>query len=156
MKFSSREDIDAPIDRVFAGVTDFAAFERQTLRRGANVRRVDEREPPGVGSAWDVSFRYRNKDRNLRATILRLDRPEDLSVAIRLAGLEGSFDVTLVPLAPGRTRIVASLDLSARSLTARLLLQSLKLAKSNLNNRFSKRLAEFAANMQPRATGRTG
>ena len=37
MKFSSREDLDAPIDYVWQQVTDFVAFERQAMRRGADL-----------------------------------------------------------------------------------------------------------------------
>ena len=42
MKFSTREDIEAPVDHVFAEVSDFAGFERRALRHGADITRLDE------------------------------------------------------------------------------------------------------------------
>ena len=149
MKFSAREDIEAPIDQVFARVTDFAAFERQMLRRGAEVRRVDAGQPVTVGSAWDVAFTFRSRERRMRATVTRMDAPGDLVVAIAASGLDGVTTVELVALSPQRTRLAVTIDLSAKSLSARLLLQSLKLAKSNLSNRFKKRVSEFAAGIAP-------
>ena len=149
MKFSAREDIEAPIDQVYARVTDFATFERQMLRRGAEVRRVDAGQPARVGSAWDVAFTFRGRDRRLRATVTRMDAPTDVVVAIAANGMDGVTTVELVALSPRRTRLAVTIDLSARSLSARLLLQSLKLAKSNLSNRFKKRVSDFAAGIAP-------
>ena len=149
MKFSAREDIEAPIDQVFARVTDFATFERQMLRRGAEVRRVDAGQPVTVGSAWDVAFTFRSRERRLQATVTRLDPPSDLVIAIAGNGMDGVTTVELVALSPRRTRLSVTIELSARSLSARLLLQSLKLAKSNLSNRFKKRVSEFAAGIAP-------
>ena len=149
MKFSAREDIEAPIDQVFARVTDFATFERQMLRHGAEVRRVDAGQPVTVGTAWDVAFTFRSRERRMRATVTRMDAPGDLVVAIAANGLDGVTTVELVALSPQRTRLAVTIDLSARSLSARLLLQSLKLAKSNLSNRFKKRVSEFAAGIAP-------
>ena len=38
MKLSTREDIAASIDAVFAELTDFDGFERAALRRGSRGR----------------------------------------------------------------------------------------------------------------------
>ena len=149
MKFSAREDIEAPIEKVYARVTDFSTFERQMLRRGAEVRRVDAGQPVRVGSAWDVAFTFRSRDRRVMATVTRLDAPTDLVIALASSGLNGVTTIELVPLSPQRTRLAISVELSAKSLSARLLLQSLKLAKSNLSNRFKQRVADFAAGIAP-------
>ena len=144
MKFSAREDIEAPIEKVYAQVTDFAGFERQMMRRGADVRRMDPGQAVTIGSAWDVAFTFRSRERRLRAVVASLKSPTDVVIDLASNGLDGKTTVELVALSPQRTLLSVSIDLSAKSLSARLLLQSLKLAKSNLTKRFKKRVADFA------------
>ena len=59
MKFSTREDISAPIDQVFQALCDFEAFERLAMRRGAELRRTDTMTRPGVGMQWHVTYSMR-------------------------------------------------------------------------------------------------
>ena len=56
MKFSTKEDIEAPLDHVFARLTDFDGLERSALRRGAEVTRVDTQAKAAGGSIWDATF----------------------------------------------------------------------------------------------------
>lgn len=149
MKFSSREDIEAPIDHVYAAVTDFGAYERQALRRGADVRRTDGSGPAVLGSTWDVAFSYRGKDRKLKAKLVRYD-DQGLQLDTTSSGIDGQTVIDLVPLSPKRTRLAVSIEMKAKSLPARLLLQSLKLAKASLTTRFKKRVADFASDVESR------
>lgn len=150
MKFSSREDIDAPIDRVFETLCEFDVFERQALRRGAEVRRLDQLTQPGLGMEWQAAFDMRGKRRELVLKMARFEEPTDLGIDIHSAGMEGTFDVTLIALSRTRTRMNVGLELKPRNLPARLLIQSLRLAKSSLNKRFKLRLAEYAKNTEDR------
>lgn len=149
MKFSAREDINAPADHVWTEVCDFAGFERQAMRRGADVQRVDA-GPVVEGSAWDVAFSFRGKDRQLRAEVTRLDGPNGLTLNTTSSGIDGVVTIELVPLTPQRTRFAMSVEMSAKTLPARLLLQSLKLAKANLTNRYKKRIGDFAEEIERR------
>ena len=149
MKFSGREDIDASHEFVWAQLADFGAFERQAMRRGANVQRVDA-GPVVQGSSWKVAFTYRGKERRMKAVMTRLDPPNGLQLETVSSGIDGITQIDLVPLSPTRTRLAMSIDLSAKSLTARLMLQSLKLAKANLSNRFKTRLRDFAQEVEAR------
>jgi len=148
MKFSTKEDIEAPIDYVFTRVTDFSAFERQALRRGADIKRVDEGVQPTVGSAWQIAFKFRGKDRKMNATIAQMDVPTVLRVETTATGISGESLIELVALSRSRTRLSITLDLSPQSLTARLLLQSLKLAKNNLTRKFKMRITDFAEEVE--------
>ena len=45
MKFSSKEDVEAPIEHVFDMLADFDSHQRQAFRRGIQVQRTDTRAP---------------------------------------------------------------------------------------------------------------
>ncbi len=150
MKFSAREDIEAPIDFVFDQVTDFQAFERSALRRGAEVQRVDALPDPGIGMAWDVAFKLRGKMRELKMELTNLDAPNGLVLSSRSPAMGGDMVVDLVALSRARTRLSLDLELKPVNLSSRLLVQSLKLARSNLTSRYKLRVAGFARELEDR------
>lgn len=147
MKLSTREDLEAPIDFVFACVTDFAAFERRALRNGAQVTRQGSGDVQ-VGTVWDVDFTFRGRDRSVQATLVRLDPPNALKVDSMSDGIFAVTEVELVALSPARTRVIVGFEMRARTLTARLLLQSLKLAKTKLTKRFKARVVDYAEDVE--------
>lgn len=148
MKFSTREDIEAPIEFVFGRVTDFNGFERQALRRGADIQRIDTGQAPTQGSAWQVAFKFRGKDRKMKATIAKMEPPTTLRIDTAANSITGESSIELVALSRSRTRISVVMELSPRNLSARLLLQSLKLAKNNLNRKFKMRVNDFAEDVE--------
>jgi hypothetical protein len=150
MHFQAQNDVQAPIAWVFQQLADFPAFERQAMRRGADLRRLDQNDRPGLGSAWDVKFQFRGKDRDMRAEVTRFDAPNGLTITSTSPNLGGTCVVDLVALARGTTRMTVRLDITAQSLSARLLLQSLRLAKGALNKRYELAVADFARQMQDR------
>ena len=148
MKFNSREDIEAPIDHVFGALSDFDGFERQALRRGAEVQRQDPYGKPGVGSEWQMRFSFRGKRREVAARMIEFDAPNGYRAETDSGGIDGLVSLDLVALSPRSTRMQISIDLKPRSLSARLLIQSLKFAKSNLTKRFSNRIWQMAQDIE--------
>jgi len=135
------------MDHVFAQVSNFASFERKALRHGADIRRIDH-GPVQEGSAWDIAFKFRGRDRKMTATVDELDPPNQYRIATASDELSVTTIVELVALSRGRTRVAVGMDLRAKSLTARLLLQSMKLAKGKLTKRFKARVLEFAEDIE--------
>lgn len=151
MELTAREDIEAPQERVFAAMADFDLIERQAMRRGAEVTRVSE--GPGKGMAWKVSFRFRGRPREADITLTEYDAPDRMVFHSRSGGLETEFAMDVVALSPNRTRINVTSVLVPKTLSARLLVQSLKLAKGGLDKRFRKRMADLAEGLEARLRG---
>lgn len=152
MKFITKEDIEAPIDLVFEALSDFEGYERQALRRGATVARTDSLTHPGVGMGWDVTFLFRDRKRNMNITVVTFERPNEMAISMKSSGIDGSFCAELMPLSRGRTRISVEAEMKAQNLSARLLIQSLKLARGNLSKRFNVRVADFAQDIEDRCS----
>lgn len=150
MKFTAREDIEAPIEYVFSQVSDFSALERSALRRGADVQRLDELEEPGEGMSWQANFTLRGKERELKFQLSKYDPPQGMVLTSLSPNMGGTMVVDLVALSRGRTRLSVALEMQPKNLSARLLVQSMKLAKSNLNKRFRNRLATYATDLEER------
>lgn len=150
MKFSSKEDIEAPIEDVFALLSEFETYERSAIRRGIDVQRMTDISTPRAGITWHVQFNLRGKKRKLDLVMAEYDRPNTMRIDARSTGLDGYMSLDLLALSQKRTRMAVALELKPKTLSARLLVQSFKLAKSNLTKRFKLRVAEFAKGMEDR------
>jgi carbon monoxide dehydrogenase subunit G len=148
MQFSTTEDIEAPIEQVFASISDFDAFERTALRRGVSVQYTGSVARKGVGMTWDIGFLFRGKPRRMTAELTKYDPMHQLVCASTSDGLSGTLKIELLALSARRTRLSVELQLFPKTLSARLMVQSLKLAKSGLNRRFAKRVGDFAADVE--------
>jgi len=150
MQFSAREDIEAPVDAVFEMVTDFDRFERMAMRRGIDVRRVDGVAPVNTGTTWDAEFKVRGKVRQVRVELTDCERPSIMRFSANGKGMIGNTAVEFLALSNRRTRLSIDMSISAKTLPARLLLQSLKLGQSRFRRQFQMRMSEFARELQER------
>lgn len=147
MKFSTREDIDAPIERVFEAVSDFDAFERRMLRRGVDITRDESTDLSEVGARWRAKFNWRGRLYDVNAELVSLERGESYAIMSKAGGIDCLSNVELVALSKNRTRLFVSLDLKPTNLSSRLMLQSLRLGKTRLSKRFKMRVHEFATGL---------
>ncbi|MFV0382601.1 hypothetical protein [Paracoccus sp. (in: a-proteobacteria)] len=143
MKFSTRVDTDLSAADLFAMVSDFGRIERILLRHGAHVSRSDSKPQVEIGSAWTIRFRWHGKVRNVAFELTQLDRPERVSLAGLSEAFETRLDFTIVALSPSRSRLLFESDVKPRNMRARLLLQTAKLGKAQLDRRFERRIGLF-------------
>jgi len=150
MDISTKVDVNAPAYYIFDCLSDFQSFEKAALRRGADVQRVDAGTQLGVGSRWDVGFKFRGKHRDLIVEMTEYKVPELATYLATGQGIRASMRIELVPMSKSRTRMVTDIKMEAKTLPARLLLQSAKLAKGQVKKRFDGMMADFAEQLEQR------
>lgn len=155
MKFSTNEDIEAPADAVFEMLCDFEGFERSAMRRGAEVQRIDQLHKPGVGMMWQAAFTLRGKQRQMEVEMVTFDRPNEIVLESTSPGLLATTGFELIALSRSSTRVKVELEIKPLNLSARLLVQSLKLAKSSLTKKFKQRVSEYAKGMEDKYARQT-
>ena len=129
MKFKVSEDVDAPQEMVWARFTDFSGFEEDARGRGAILNRVGNWTQTVQGVEWRGEVTVRGKSRPITAKVTQLVPQELCVVDSRIGGMNCHQEIIFVPLSTTVTRVALMLDLSADTLTARLLLQTMKLAR---------------------------
>lgn len=143
MKFSTKEDIEAPIEDAFALFSDFDQFERSALRRGGDVRRTDSPRQHGTGMTWDAQFKLRGKLRKVQAEMTEFSAPEGYCVEMQSNDIVAIASLELMSLSKSRTRAAMAIELKPKSLSGRLMVQTLRLGKTRLDKRFKAKAADF-------------
>lgn len=167
MQFSSRTDIAAPIEAVYAALVDFDGWEAAARTKGATLSRQGalesglaetnsaesgllESDAVEAGVVWDLAFPFRGKAREGQLTLTELLPGKALTFTGEGKSVGGEVRLELTALSPTRTRLFVQSDLRAKSLGARLFLQSLRLAKARVQAKLNKRLAQFGHLLQTR------
>ncbi len=143
MQFVAKEDTNTPINELFAAMSDFESFERSAIRRGVNVQRIGALEDLQNGLGWDVSFDLRGVKRDVKLKISEYSGPTLIKIDAEGTGLVGELIIELIALSPKRTRLTMTTVLKPRTLAGRVLLQSLKLARSKIARNYRKRVRDF-------------
>jgi hypothetical protein len=73
-----------------------------------------------------------------------------LSAEAKSGGLDMTLVVELVPLSPQRTRVTLGYEVRPQTISARILVQSVKFAKTSLQRRFEKRIGKICDNISER------
>ncbi|WP_187430584.1 hypothetical protein ROLI_037190 [Roseobacter fucihabitans] len=150
MKFSTQQEIDAPIAVVFAMLSEFDALEAALRRRGADVARMDDPVGPGAGLKWHVRVELAGGMRAVDVEIVAFDPPARMGAILVSQGVQGDTRLSLVALSAEKTRVLFEVDLRATTFAARVLLQPLKLGKTSLDQRFEARVAQYLDEMKQR------
>ncbi len=143
MKLSTRQDIDAPAADVFSVLSDTARWERAALRRGAEVQRLDGGQALADGASWKVRAEFRGKTREVTLNLIKAKEPDNITFAADANLFAGEITVDLIALSARQTRVTVGVEVKPKTLPARIMLQSAKLAKGSMQNRFSKRVGQI-------------
>ena len=150
MELRGREEIEAPIEWVWDRVVDFDAHERTALRRGARVERLNASDGVAPGVTWRIDYEFRGRQRDTELRLVEVNRPNRLHLASETGGVAGDVVVALTALSPSRTLLEVAVELTPSTIPARLLVQSLRLAKGQIDRRLEERLKGWADDLARR------
>ena len=141
MKLKVAEDVDAPIGFVFAHMSSFTQFETEIRGRGADLTRVGNWTEAGLGVRWRGSVQVRGKMRKIEAEVAEWVPDDTIVTETTVGGMDARYQMTFIALSPEVTRVATELDLKPRTLTARLIIQTMKLARGRVLQRMTATLA---------------
>lgn len=148
MKLTAKADLEAPIGFVFASVSDFTAWEREAIRKGAEIERPVDAPLSGKGAIWRVRGMFRGKQRKLVIRLEGVEPDQALRFNFDSPSATGTSAIELTPLSPRRTRIRLVLDVQPKTLAARLFINTLRLARRRVQARYDKRAEQLAARVE--------
>ena len=148
MKFSTRIDTDKSATELFDLISDFSRSERALVARGAQIRRIDPSQDPGTGLGWTIDFNWRGQRRTVRLDVTRFDRPSHITLDGHSDQFDLSISMTVVALSRVKSRLLFETEVRARNMRARLLLQTAKLGKTQLDRKYDQRIADFVAHLR--------
>lgn len=151
MKFSTRVETDRSSEDLFGVIGDFSRTERALMARGIGARRLDPLQQPGTGAGWVLDFLWRGSPRQVWLEVTRFDRPSHIVLEGHSDLFNLSIAMTLVPLSRSRTRLLFETEIRPRTMRARLLLQTAKLGKAQLDRKYDQRIADFLTHLRAAA-----
>ena len=151
MRIALKHDIAIPAAKAFAMATDFAELERAARRKGVQVIRKDKLVGPGPGMSWDIAFRFRGRERRVESTLTSIDLPRQAVFTGMSQHLAIGLVFSVIALSRDRSRLMLDLDLRPRTLRARFMIQSARLARGRIERTLRTRFEGFADGLVKRA-----
>jgi uncharacterized protein YndB with AHSA1/START domain len=148
MELETTYDLNAPADYIFRRITDHADFEALLMGYGANIERLDDQSDLSVGMKWSIDGVFRGKQREVEVELTQLTMNELISYQSESKDVSANVEMELFPLTPKRTRFSINLMPKANTISARLILQSAKLARKTLEKRVNRRFADFCERLE--------
>ncbi len=145
MKLTARTEVAAPRPHVFSALSDIPALEEMARERGAEVTRLDDGRNGPAGAQWRLTVPLQGRPRAATARVAAYEPEDRIALDVEIEGIAAALELTLASPAPDRTLLGADVDIRARTLSGRLLVQPLKLARGNLEDRLRRRLEAFGA-----------
>lgn len=144
MIFETMEDVDIPQDFAFSRFADFTRYEQTARHYGADIRRVNGFTEITEGCSWRGSAVVRGKTRGVEATITRLAHYEHARIDTVVGGMTVGVDLFFEELGPEQTQVRTTAQLKATTLAARLILQTVKLARRQIQGKINARIVALA------------
>ncbi len=148
MELSYSSIINVPKAFAFARATDFVQFEAEGFGKLSPFERRSEIEAPNIGTRWRTSSEFQGRARRFSLELLEL-KPSELMV---LGNKSEKYDIearfSFEEHTEGETEFSFKLVAKAQSITARLILQTIQLARGRIESSMTTEFEKMGRNME--------
>lgn len=132
MEISYQSIIKVPQAFAFARATDFERFESEGFGNLAAFEPRSEIRAPKIGARWRTAAEFQGRPRRFSLQLLQLEEPGKMVLGNKSEkyDIEAHFD--FVEAGVEETEFHFRLDAKANSITAKLILQTIQLARSRI------------------------
>lgn len=152
MRLTAVHAINAPLDFVFREFTNFADFEAHAQERNLSVKRTDSLDDVGAGMGWEISGVVRGKHRDVSVTMDDFRQNDTMQYTSATGAMSGKMFFEFEDLGSDVTEVTFHVDPTADSISSRLILQSIRLAKNSVEKRIKKSMRIFGETIETKYT----
>ncbi|MEM8579623.1 MAG: SRPBCC family protein [Pseudomonadota bacterium] len=152
MQLSTTEILTGHIEEVFEALSDFPRAERAAMARGVTVERLDALGVPSAGVKWRLGFFARGRDRQAEMEVTKFTRPTVIRFEGHVGGLLFETSVACRVADSNATEVTVATKLRAKSMSARVLVQSLKIARTRIAQRYRKSIRRILREVEQSRT----
>lgn len=137
MRIGGSKDFKRARGKVFDSFADPARMDAVFGERGANLRREG---PGGPGTVWHLDVESGGKQRPMTITMVDMQKPETMRMRVTSEMLDADVAFVFSELPGGNSQVCTEIDLEPRTLTARIGIQTLRLAKGKVEHKIHRAL----------------
>jgi len=143
MQFKHVQEINAPIDYVFARMTDFTGFEQRSGRGEFSFSRVG-RSPVQIGTKWNVCIPVRGRKRKFPAELSEYVAPSVVSYRSKSRTYNAVLSISFTPLSASICNMEMQIVAQSRSFATGMIFNTLRLARKRINKSVRDRMQVIA------------
>lgn len=137
MRIGAAKDFKRARGKVFDTFADPARMDAVFAEQGTNLRREG---PGGPGTVWHLDAVSRGKAWPMAITMVDMEKPEVMRMRVTSAMVDADVAFVFADLPGKGCQVRTEVDLVAHTLTARVAIQTLRLAKGKVEQRIQRAL----------------
>lgn len=137
MKISGSKAFKRARERVFDSFADPARMDAVFAEQGVNMRREGA---GGPGTVWHLDVISGGKERSMAIALADMERPGAMHMRVTSEMLDADVAFIFSDLPDGGCDVTADIELAPRTLSARVAIQTLRLAKGKVEQRIQRSL----------------
>ena len=148
MELTYQRIIKVPPAYAFARATDFERFEAEGFGNLAPFEPRNEIRAPEIGARWRTAAEFQGRPRRFSLELLEMAEPNRLVMGNKSDKYDVEAEMIFGAADNHSTAFSFKLNAMARSLTAKLILQTIQLAKGRITKSMQADFDKMAARME--------